>query len=613
MRKAWALYELSKTQGEKLKGRTRAAAALAAYVDPKATNGKHFKEMFPNLLYVEIRNSAQLQRAIINSDAGMTLLLREGYYELYGAMLAKDLQLVALSKGVILKFDTLPIWHSTFYAEGIIFAKYSGSIKCLQKGSLNLFNCQISGGSRCCQDLPECNGGPGCIAVKLAGRKPCDRTGRFGESQPSGIAGNPSIYVIDESTGHVENCDITECGGGGILCEGEGSSLTVKSCRVHRNGQAGLEAREGGRLVAIDNDIYANGFHGILIAPSPNKCEIINNRIYENNKEGILVAYTKNNVVIIDRNRIYHNLAFGISLESCQVEIKGNEIFENNFHGILAKNLTTAIVENNDIYSNKCGGIHIGVNFSGRIVIKSNNVRDHSGPWLVHGDESFYPPDLMASYRDDRFYPVPKGETKIYTLPPVLADNHERNNEEQAFHPKKKIESVQSECAFCRRSQNLLRCSRCNIASYCNSTCQKRHWKKHKALCSALTDQYSVTVEPKRFFPSESHTIRTFGPHLKDIGKGPKPDPKSKQRFIVKVQTGHLNGHPLQNLTVYDKSLSIDGNIQSPEVFHVIMECGVLGQMHKFTSKKAYFYATFADGGKKLNIYLGQLAPYQEW
>jgi hypothetical protein len=382
---------------------------------------------------------------------------------------------------------------------------------------------------------------------------------------------------------------------------------------VHKNRQAGLEARKGGRLVAIDNDIYANRFHGILIGPSAGKCDIIKNRIYENRMEGIIVARTKNNEVIIDRNRIFHNLAFGISLDNCQVEIKKNEIFENNFYGIHAKYLTTAIVENNDVFSNKCGGIHIGVNFSGRVYIRLNVVRDNNGPWLQNEGEYIIRPGSMAS--SDRNSPnyLPEGETEIYSILPFAQDNDIRNNEEKAFHPKKKIESVQSECAFCRSSKNLLRCSRCKIASYCNSTCQKRHWKKHKALCSALTDQYSVTVEPKRCFSSEFYSTRLFGPHLKGIGKGPKPDPKSKQRFVVKVQTGHLNGHPLQNLTVYDKSLSIDGSIQSPEVFHVIMECGVIGQINKFTSKKAYFYATFADGGKKLNIYLGKLAPYQDW
>jgi hypothetical protein len=45
-------------------------------------------------------------------------------------------------------------------------------------------------------------------------------------------------------------------------------------------------------------------------------------------------------------------------------------------------------------------------------------------------------------------------------------------------------------CANCHRSDSssktkLLRCSRCNTAHYCDRVCQKKHWKKHKVVCSA--------------------------------------------------------------------------------------------------------------------------------
>lgn len=106
---------------------------------------------------------------------------------------------------------------------------------------------------------------------------------------------------------------------------------------------------------------------------------------------------------------------------------------------------------------------------------------------------------------------------------------------------------------------------------------------------------------------------RTFGTHLKGIGEGPKPKRNSLEKFIVKIQTKNLNSHPLQVLTTYDKSLTVDCHIQSPEVFNVIMECGVLGALHKSTSKKVFFWAMFAERGEKLTIFLDRLAPYQEW
>ncbi|KAK3707100.1 hypothetical protein QZH41_014693 [Actinostola sp. cb2023] len=612
-RKAWALFELSKTQ-RSLQGRATATAALVAHVDPTVLKEKSFIQMFPNLFKIEIFNSAQLVASFLYLIPGTTFLLHEGCYDLQGAMFDKDLQFVAVDDPVSLKFagQGCIIMESNLYVEGIFLPKGSQAIQCLMNGSVTMYKCHISNGQRGCEDSPECNGGTGCVAAMYPGRDPCDRTGKIGDASVSGVAGNAGVQVLDHCTGYFEDCSIEGCGGGGILCHGDGSTVFVKSCKVHQNHQAGLEAREGGCLEAIDNDIYSNRYHGILIGPDAGACKIVDNRIYENSKEGILVRESLKHEVVIKRNKIYHNLPFGISLDRCQVHIQRNDIFENGFYGIHAKILTTATVENNDIYSNKCGGIHMGINFSGRVIITSNIVRDHSGPWLLKPE---YGNSFFRNYKvrpNDPYIFIPDGETSLYSNPPFLKDNDLRKNyEEGIFHPKKKIELVHNECGFCHNTKNLLKCSRCNLASYCNAECQENHWNKHKSLCSALSDQYSVTVE---FHSFPGTGIRTFGSHLKGIGKGPKPDPKSKRRFIVKIQTNHLNCHPLQLLTLYDRSTAVDGQIQSPQVFHIIMECGVLGEMSKFTSKKAFFYASFAErNGKKVKIDLAELAPYQEW
>ena len=39
-------------------------------------------------------------------------------------------------------------------------------------------------------------------------------------------------------------------------------------------------------------------------------------------------------------------------------------------------------------------------------------------------------------------------------------------------------------CAACGKKQlQMLRCSRCKAAFYCDAACQKRHWQEHKAAC----------------------------------------------------------------------------------------------------------------------------------
>lgn len=48
--------------------------------------------------------------------------------------------------------------------------------------------------------------------------------------------------------------------------------------------------------------------------------------------------------------------------------------------------------------------------------------------------------------------------------------------------------SPSSICAACHKSKsNLLRCSRCGMVYYCDSQCQKKHWKKHKSKCQCYT------------------------------------------------------------------------------------------------------------------------------
>lgn len=613
-RKAWALFELSKKQTW-LKGKANAAAAVAVYVDPKSKEDKSFKRMFPNISFSKILNPSQLIGHFLYLVPNQTLLLHKGCFDLEGFMIDENIQLVAIDDQVTMKFEeNLKIFDCDIYIEGITFPRGGGSIICDLKSSVTMFKCHISNGLSGCEDFPECNGGTGCKAALYPAREPCNRTGRFGEPTVSGVPGYAGVQVLNSSVGHFENCDFERCGGGGILSHGSGSKVYIKSCKVHGNLQAGLEAREGGCLEAIDNDIYSNGYHGVLIGPSAGSCKIVNNRIYENCREGILVTESPKEEVKILKNQIFHNLPFGISLQQGLVQIKQNDIFENGFYGIHAKILTTATVENNDIYSNKCGGIHMGINFSGRIIFASNKVRDHSGPCLVtqkFNDSICRTEQFQKIAKSDPYFFLPEGESTCYSNPPILRDNEFRNNEEGIFHhPREKIKLVKNECSFCYSTENLLRCSRCNIASYCSISCQENHWEKHRRLCSALSENYFVLVDFNPF-----HGVRrTFGPHLKGIGKGRKPDPKSKRKFIVKVQTRNLNCHPLQVMTLYDQSTSIDGEIQSPDIFHVIMECGVLGKFAEFTSKKAFFYATFAnENGRKLRIDLAELAPYQEW
>ncbi len=622
-RKAWALQELVKSGSSQLKGQARAALAVAVHFDSNLRHDKRFCEMFPELSTLrprEISNETQLAFALMTTQENETMLLHEGEYTLPSFVIFTDLQIVGLgSRSVVSCTQDCAVIGARCYFENIVFPKGNRELLCKGKdGAIHVNHCEIAGGTTSCEDFPECNGGPGCIAASL-GKPVCDRTHKFGDSEVSGFAGYAGIQIRYGSSALIENCAIHDCGGGGVLVVDNGSELLVRKCEVYRNHQPGLEAREGGKLVASENRIFDNGFHGILIGPYAGECDIDGNKIFENAKEGIRVVYTENKI-IIRNNDIHHNRPFGLSLEgNSQMLISNNKIFENGFWGILAKSRTSAHIVGNVLTGNKCGGIFIGINFSGRVHLKSNIVRDHSGPWLEYQNKinNLDSDRSLFSDKGAAVFDFPLGETNYYSVPPFLSENKEFNNKEGMYHPRKVGERLYSGCTYCRRSRDKerrpVKCPICHIASYCCQECQRNHRPKHETLCFALRGRYSVTVDIILFEESFHLSLRAFGTHLKGIGEGPKPKRNSRKRFIVKIQTKMLNSHPLQLLITYDKSLTIDCHIQSPEIFNVIMECGVLGALGKSTSKKVFFWAMFAEEGAKLTVFLDHLAPYQEW
>ena len=53
-------------------------------------------------------------------------------------------------------------------------------------------------------------------------------------------------------------------------------------------------------------------------------------------------------------------------------------------------------------------------------------------------------------------------------------------------NPQPRLELPHRTCAACGKQQlQMLKCSRCKAAFYCDAACQKRHWREHKAACGA--------------------------------------------------------------------------------------------------------------------------------
>lgn len=50
-------------------------------------------------------------------------------------------------------------------------------------------------------------------------------------------------------------------------------------------------------------------------------------------------------------------------------------------------------------------------------------------------------------------------------------------------------------CESCSKIDSSMTCSGCEIARYCNSDCQKKHWRKHKKDCAKWKDSTFETIE----------------------------------------------------------------------------------------------------------------------
>ena len=620
-RKIWALHNLVNEGATHLSGQKIATMAVAVYFHPDLRTEVKFCKMFPEvgaLSPIEITNETQLAFALMMRKGNETFLLHEGKYNLKNFTVLTNLQLVGLEQQVVLNcIESCCILHeSKCYFENITFPKGSSGIMCQGKdAAIHMNQCESSGGFVSCEDSPECNGGPGCIAASL-GKPVCDRTDKFGDpGSESGVPGSPGIQITSGSSAFIENCVIRDCGGGGALVAWEGAYMEVRKCEIHRNHQAGLEARLGGQLVAFKNRVFNNGYHGILIGPNAGECDINENKVFENAKEGIFVGRNEHKIVVRN-NDVHHNRLFGISLqEDACLLVSNNRIFENGFWGIHAQLRTSAKITENVISGNKCGGIFINVNYSGRVYLDSNIVRDHSGPWLF-GEYAKYAKrgEFPLEHSLPSKTPPPPGEKNIYSTPPILYGNKEFNNKEGIYHPRKVVERLHDVCTFCGGSRHegkrLIKCSNCKIASYCSKECRSRHFHAHEALCKALKSRYSITFDETSL--RNRYALR-YAIHVKGSGTGPELKLNSREKFIIKIQTQTQNGHPKQLLHVYDQSRTLECDIQSPEIFNIIMECGVLGSLNKHTSKKVFFLASFDEGGKELTIYLDQLAPYQQW
>lgn len=471
----------------------------------------------------------------------------------------------------------------------------------------------------------------------------------------------PAVSV--EGTAKFLECKISNSRGGGIIVEGDRSLASLTKCHVCGNGNkplhsSGISALNGGNLMVQECHVYGNT-EGIHIGnPFGNLPEVVTvsvSEIYDNKYEGLIMAGNSSNfsTVTIERNKIYHNGGYGFRVSFLKdgrslVIFQENMVFENFWWGIWVQCNSGGHYKLNKISNNKMGGIRVGKRSPGMpaCVVENNVIHDNCGPAIHEGLRHFehyaFPYRLQIEFMKqliERNLTLYAEDASILhadrevSLPNTVSAKFMSN---QCFRNENGMTKLQTEalptnCAFCFRSGYQLKsCTRCMTTRYCGKECQKMHWGRHKYLCQAKGQISTVEVSipvcssgiVQVMYSSTNPGLEPTGPNYAS------PPPRNGRLFVVKLQTsdGLLNGVSLDfrgfisdeydpnkaSITIYDRSRHVNFVIaDQPQLFHLIMECGMMGAS-MYLSKKLFCLAAFKDG-KTIRIFTHEFPPVQKW
>ena len=143
-------------------------------------------------------------------------------------------------------------------------------------------------------------------------------------------------------------------------------------------------------FVMMNNFIKNKGTGLVLEAiEESNEAKIFKNFFDENYKNGIDIKGKNNNSIISQNSKIANNYLNGIYVHNeASPEIKYNDIFENNHHGILIESNSYAEVSSNKIFGNIKTNVAFGGKLSSKVKITSNEIYNsrNEGIYIVEAD-----------------------------------------------------------------------------------------------------------------------------------------------------------------------------------------------------------------------------------
>ena len=458
------------------------------------------------------------------------------------------------------------------------------------------------------------------------------------------------------------NCSITDSPGGGITVEYSTALASLINCKVNRNGKggetsSGIKVIDQGSLEVNECQVHGNT-KGIIVTGTKynnsiaKRVLIQNSEIFDNKFEGVSVEGHHSfsfEAVVIRRNKIYHNGAYGIRVQFYvnNIVFEENTVFENFWWGVWVECNSGGYYKGNEICNNKMGGIRVGRQSPGRppCVAEGNVIHHNYGPAFHEGLKFFevisFPKELgvyFVMHEETKSDAVLRGDKDAFevSLPNAVSALYKSNNQcyqNNMTQINLHSASLKTNCAFCfRHDPKLLSCKGCMTARYCGKECQRSHWSSHKNLCKATRQINTIEIRiplddpekaPPFFYITQTHpSLEPTGPLYAS------PPPRDGSRFVVKMQTSeglafgkllHPQGYVSDDynpykaqITIYDRSRFLDFKIRNqPELYHLIMGCGMMGAF-MYLGKKLFCWAAFKDP-KTIEIFTHEFPPVQKW
>ena len=351
-------------------------------------------------------------------------------------------------------------------------------------------------------------------------------------NRPKG--GLPAIAVLK---GHclIYNCTVDESLGGGFMSSGEEEEfppvIYLKNCSIQNCSMAGVEARSGGSAF-LENCEVKNNDQGVASWAFSKTVVLKNCDISNNINEGIIAqengTYDNQNNLVVENCNIHHN-QIGLSLAYLPfVFLKNNSIYSNRSWGITLRNATVALIRQNDVFKNYCGGIKVCLNRFNQTILSENKIHDHTGPDVIQ--TRYYKEHLDEQLK--RLIGRSDLTPELNKEPILLLDNVSYNNNIHYNGMGEWKIFSNGKCDLCQSIKARMRCQKCLYTSYCSNTCLNLHRRSHEEFCN-YSRQKVVRFELRR------EKISALNKLISDYTKKiPLNNMMYKREFIVKVSHG---------------------------------------------------------------------------